>query len=558
MSAILAQARIVVNINTTKINQQFHQVKGRTQQFAHNLKNILAGAFSLEALRRFGLATFEITGNIEKATIAMKTFLGSAAAASAKVAEIRQLTRETAGFIPVERAAEFTQQMLGAGHAAEDVVPLLKAMGNAIAGVGRGTVAFQQLVLAMNQIKGQGVLRGQEMRQLTETTVIGIRDIAEQMGIATNEVHKFVAAGKVSYEDVAAIFMRLSAEGGRFNDAMIKQGKGLAGTWNRLKVAVQDFQIAVGKALGPRLKKMMDQAIKLVKALEKAFEGIVKIFEYLNRITYGFLGNFVEMGAILLIIHATLVSIRFALMFILPWIFKIVAAMSLWQLAVVAVAAALATVANEFAKINKEIDRSAELDKKLNTLRDKQIEQNKKDFTAFKKTGVLTKDIIEDEKRRTNREKQAHMGRVSQIKKELAGLKDKYATELANPWTWNNPYKQSVEKYKLEKELKDQQKGAERWLDYREWIEDLEKQTDDAAASASRYLEILAEAGKHRFGLRELGKSVQDVLLKTDEGGDPIVKLNERQVTLLQQIRDEIARRNGQEAGAAAAGVGAP
>lgn len=104
----------------------------------------------------------------EQADIALSTMIGPERA-KALLADLAEFARTT----PFEMAGltDATQKLLAYGFAAEDVVPMLTAVGDAAAGLGAGQAGVDSITRALGQMQAKGKASAEEMLQLTEVGV---------------------------------------------------------------------------------------------------------------------------------------------------------------------------------------------------------------------------------------------------------------------------------------------------------------------------------------------------------------------------------------------------
>ncbi len=98
--------------------------------------------------------------------IGYETLLKNAGAARKLLGELRKEAL-TSNFQFTE-LAEYGKRLLGVGFAANQVIPMLRTLGDTVSGMGGGAGMLDQLVRAFGQIKSKGVLQGDEVMQLME------------------------------------------------------------------------------------------------------------------------------------------------------------------------------------------------------------------------------------------------------------------------------------------------------------------------------------------------------------------------------------------------------
>lgn len=204
-------------------------------------------------LAGIGLKT---AANIETATITFTTLLKSGEKARAFMAEIQRFAAATPFELPGLQTA--ASQMLAAGFAARDIIPMLTRLGNATSAMGTGSEGIDRAVYALNQMKGAGRVTAEEMNQLTEAGILGWDALAAQMHKSQKEVRELVSAGKVQPNTLFDAILNGKGRMGEFAGMMEQQSKTLSGLWSSFKDnASQSLAGVMEPAIGP-IKGVLD------------------------------------------------------------------------------------------------------------------------------------------------------------------------------------------------------------------------------------------------------------------------------------------------------------
>ncbi len=175
----------------------------RTEAITVSSANTMMGAFGrltgyaglalvAKQVWDIGLGFNEFTQNTE---IALTALLGSAGKARAFLGNVLDFARQTPYAFPDLTAQ--AQQLLTWGFSARQVIPILRAAGDAATTMGKGKEGVDRLVLALGQINTKGRLQSQELLQLSEVGVNGLAILANQAGMTTVEYQKLVSDGLV-------------------------------------------------------------------------------------------------------------------------------------------------------------------------------------------------------------------------------------------------------------------------------------------------------------------------------------------------------------------------
>jgi tape measure domain-containing protein len=106
--------------------------------------------------------------------------------------------------VPIQQASEGIRALTAAGFKGEQAFQWFKRMQD-LSAIGVTSETMSRVVLAMSQIKGAGVLQGDELRQLQETGLnidLIWQNISKEMGVSVQQAKKLKEQGKVS-ADVA-------------------------------------------------------------------------------------------------------------------------------------------------------------------------------------------------------------------------------------------------------------------------------------------------------------------------------------------------------------------
>lgn len=282
---------IRLGVDTTEYERGLARMEKQTQAAGTRLGDILRGALSVtlgvglfEAIRRGfqGVVGEAVNFNamMEQAQIGFTTMLGSAERAQAFLNEMADFAAKTPFEYPDLLMA--SKRMLAFGFAANEILPMLRAVGDAAAGLGLGREGIDRLILALGQMRAKAKVSGEEMRQLTEAGVPAWEILAEAMGKSTAEVMKLSQKGLIPAGQ--AIQWLIEGMEKRFPNMM----ENMQNTWEGVTSTIRDvWRMTLGaltsglfKNLTSWLQRVRDWAtdfyetfrrIGLSAALTKAF-----------------------------------------------------------------------------------------------------------------------------------------------------------------------------------------------------------------------------------------------------------------------------------------------
>lgn len=211
-----------------KIENQLKRNLSASVQFSGAFLIIKAQQAVFEAL---GAAIVGMNARLEQANIAFRTMLGSARAAGEFLGELQQFAAATPFEFPDLVTA--TQRMLAFQISASKVIPLLTAIGDAAAALGSGKEGIDRITLALGQMSAKGKVSGEELRQLAEAGIPGLKILAQELKITTAEAQALVTEGAISADTFIAAFQKFSEL--NFGGLMKEQEKTFLGAISTIK-----------------------------------------------------------------------------------------------------------------------------------------------------------------------------------------------------------------------------------------------------------------------------------------------------------------------------------
>lgn len=210
----------------------------------------------------------KLAGDMEQANIAFETMLGSAAKAQKFIADLSTFAAKTPFEFPQLQQA--SKMLLAFKFDADQILPMMTAIGNAASGLSLGAEGIQRLILAIGQMKAKGKVQGDEMLQLTSAGVPAWQMLADSMGKSTAEVQKMSEQGLIPADQ--AIKALIDGMNKSFPNMMDKQSRSLTGLLSTIK---DMFNLNIVTAWGdglrqgiePRLQKLVDWFDKNEKAV---------------------------------------------------------------------------------------------------------------------------------------------------------------------------------------------------------------------------------------------------------------------------------------------------
>ncbi|MGV3724159.1 MAG: tape measure protein, partial [Actinomycetota bacterium] len=215
---------------------------------ASTRRTVAAGAAAAGAAVGYGLLARAVgeAGRRQQLEIGLRTVLGSAEAAKAKLEELQRFAAGSP--FDFAESARGAQQLLAMGVAADDLIPIMTAAGNASAAAGGDVQTFLRSLRAIGQIKTKGTLGLEELLQLTEAGIPAIEILREELGLSADQMKNISAQGIEAGKAIDALTRGMNK---RFGGAMSEQMKSLEGSFSNLRDASNEALAALGAPVAP-------------------------------------------------------------------------------------------------------------------------------------------------------------------------------------------------------------------------------------------------------------------------------------------------------------------
>lgn len=219
-----------------RLSGALESVQGSAASMGHAI--MTAAALTVSAL---GAATLGVVGFGIKSAAAMETsavsftlMLGSAQKAKAFLKQLQQFAVVT----PFELAdlQVYASRLLAVGVNANNIIPILRRIGDATAAVGTGSFGIERAVNALNNMKLAGDVSMIHLKELAFAGVPIFDALASHLHTTTQKIIQMVSANKITVQDV---FDSIQSGSGpafaKINGMMDKQSATLSGKWSNLK-----------------------------------------------------------------------------------------------------------------------------------------------------------------------------------------------------------------------------------------------------------------------------------------------------------------------------------
>lgn len=233
----------------------------------------------------------QFLGMKEQTLLAFETMLGSGERARQMFDDLAAFAARTPFEMPGLLRA--TQQLLAYGFAAEDVIPILRRVGDAAAGLGAGEEGVARIVRALGQMEARGKAAAGELLQLTEVGVPAWRYLAEAMGKSVSEVMDMVSKGQIDAQ--TAINAILAGMERDFSGLMEKQSRTFSGLLSTAKDTFAQLSATVMEPFFGLMTRGLERLTELLSsdaaagAARRLAEGLAEALSTVGRLFESFM-----------------------------------------------------------------------------------------------------------------------------------------------------------------------------------------------------------------------------------------------------------------------------
>ena len=242
------------------------------------------------AMKNAIVSSFELADALEQSKIAFTTMLGSGEAAGKMLTDLKAFADKTPfEFQDIQAAAK---RLMAMGTAAEDVIPTLRAVGDAAAGLGGGKATIDGITLALGQMGAKGKISTQELNQLTERGIPAMRYLAEAAKVSTAEMAKLVENGLVPADKGVKVLLESMQRD--FGGLMAKQADTASGKLSTMKDSMASLGTAVGKSFIPAVKAGADIVAYFSQSAADAINRNVETADTLAAVTEAYKKGYIS------------------------------------------------------------------------------------------------------------------------------------------------------------------------------------------------------------------------------------------------------------------------
>lgn len=219
----------------------------------------------------------EITAEFELQRVSLGALIQDTYQANVLFGQIKAAAVESP--YQIKELVNYTKQLAAYGVEQNKLFDTVMQYADVAAGLGAD---MSRINLAMGQIRAAGVLKGTELRQLTELGIPMVQLLSDKLSelrgdlVSTGEVFSMISDKAISFKMVEEIFNDLTGAGGRFYNMQQKQSETLAGQWSNMKDTIAIAYEEMGNT--ETLRNAMESVIGLVKSFADNWKSVFTAF----------------------------------------------------------------------------------------------------------------------------------------------------------------------------------------------------------------------------------------------------------------------------------------
>lgn len=260
-------ARLTKELNGLGVASNNVQKSHRTlMDISGQLARKLALVFSVSQIQGYISKLASVRGEFELQQKSLQVLLQNKDEAN----KLWQQTVELAVKSPfrVSELVSYTRQLAAYRIETSKLHETTRKLADVSAGLG---VDMNRLILAYGQVRAAEYLRGTELRQFTEAGIPMLDELAKRFtelegrAVSAGDVFERISKRMVGFEDVAAVFDKMTSAGGTFYRMQEEQSETLKGMISNLRDSVDIMLNDIGKSNEWILKGSVNVARALVE-----------------------------------------------------------------------------------------------------------------------------------------------------------------------------------------------------------------------------------------------------------------------------------------------------
>jgi tape measure domain-containing protein len=274
--------RVVVTGESSDAQQSLAQVGDSAEKSQSKIVTLAKtiGGMALKgtvALGAVGAAAatmgFSTATQLEQVSVGFTTMLGSAQKAQKFLKQLQAFANTTP--FEFEDVTGAAQKFLSMGFAAKDVIPMLTAVGDAVAAMGGSAENIDSITTALTQMQIKGKVSGEEIMQLSEQGVPALQILADRFHVSVSEMSKMISKGDVLSKKAIPLIIDGLEHGTKsvkgFGGMMNAQSQTMSGKWSTFMDTLKSGLGNLATIFLPGAKRAVDL---VSTAMQNFFSGL--------------------------------------------------------------------------------------------------------------------------------------------------------------------------------------------------------------------------------------------------------------------------------------------
>ena len=304
-----------LGLDSSGFNRGLDSAGERLEAFGGRIQRLgfILSAAVTAPLTGLGYAAVTAAGSMEQTRIALTTMLGSATKADRFIRDLQQFARTTP--FEFKGLIESSKTLMAFGFEAEEILPIMRALGDAIASIGGDSNTLDRVILQLGQMKTVGKANMADLRPIAQAGIRVFDYMAQEMGRSKAEIMDMLGKGELAAEPaLSAIFSGLSKDP-KLKGMMDKQSKSFLGMLSNLRDQVNEVLVPLGKPLVSIGKTLLTAMTPLINVIAKFAEALARSPKFVQVLTVAFGALAAAAGPLLMLIGSiasgigTLVSV---------------------------------------------------------------------------------------------------------------------------------------------------------------------------------------------------------------------------------------------------------
>lgn len=242
-----------------------------------------------------GAAALSMASQFQQADIAFTTMLGSAEQSAAFLKELKEFAASTPFEFPELQDA--AKKMMALGFESQTVIPIMRTIGDAVAGLGGNSALIDRITLQLGQMMAKGKVAASEMKTLAEAGIPAWQLLADKIGVSVPEAMKMAEKGAITAAEAIPAILEGMAE--KFGGMMEKQAQTAAGKFSNMKDQITFILADLGKSLLPFANMVMEFAKPMLEAIKFLVDGFAALPMPIQSVAVGLAAFAAAVGPIL-------------------------------------------------------------------------------------------------------------------------------------------------------------------------------------------------------------------------------------------------------------------